>query len=125
MPRTELSQRFDDRGRRIDRRRSRFAPRVEGLEGRALLSTLTVMTDADSGPGSLRDTVSNANTGDVINFSATLLGDTITLTSGEIHVGKSLTIQGPGPGSLSISGNNSSAIFGISGANRLSGNYCL
>ena len=35
---------------------------VEPLERRALLATLTVMTNADSGPGSLRDAISRVNT---------------------------------------------------------------
>jgi hypothetical protein len=47
--------------RRKQRRTHRFAPRLDALEGRALLSTFTVTNDADSGPGSLRQAVLNAN----------------------------------------------------------------
>ena len=43
--------------------------------------TLTVTDSDDSGAGTLRDTVTAANSGDTINFSASVQADTITLTS--------------------------------------------
>src|SRR5262249_48666739 len=52
--------------------------------------------------------------GDTVNFAAGLTG-TITLTSGEITIDKNLTITGPGSDILSISGNNASRIFNLSG----------
>jgi hypothetical protein len=91
----------------------RFIPRVDGLEFRALLSTLTVTTNADSGMGSLRDTIAVAGDGDTINFASSLAGQTITLTSGEIAIDKSLNILGPGASTLAVSGNKSSRIFDI------------
>jgi hypothetical protein len=42
-------------GRRHPARSSAYRPRLEGLEGRLLLSPYTVTTAADSGPGSLRE----------------------------------------------------------------------
>src|SRR5579862_9024375 len=58
-------------------------------------ATITVTTNADSGAGSLRAAVTNANTGDTINFQSGLTSP-ITLTSGQIAITKSLTITGPG-----------------------------
>ena len=79
------------------RRRARFAPRIEGLEGRALLAVLIVTSDADNGMGSLRAAVAEAGNGDIINFDPGLGGHTITLTSGAIDIDKNLTIDGPAP----------------------------
>jgi len=79
---------------------------------RASASTLTVTNTADSGPGSLRDTIGAANPGDTIMFNLTLPA-TIILTSGEISILNNLTITGPGQVSLTISGNFDSRIFDI------------
>src|SRR5207302_8668363 len=49
-----------------------FTPRLELLEDRALLSTLTVLNNLDSGTGSLRDTIKSANSGDTIVFASSL-----------------------------------------------------
>ena len=59
-------------------RRRRFAPGLLPLEARALLSTLTVTNDADSGTGSLRAELALAQNGDTIVFSPKAYG-TITL----------------------------------------------
>ncbi len=67
----------------------------------------------DSGAGSLRQVITDALPGSTITFSVT---GTITLTSGQIGIGKNLTIDGPGAGSLTISGNNASRIFVIGAA---------
>jgi hypothetical protein len=93
-------------------RRPRFRPALEGLEERALLSTLSVANLNDSGPGSLRDCLARAHSGDTIAFASDLQG-TITLTSGELKVGQSVTIQGPGADNLSIDGNHASRVFEI------------
>ena len=49
--------------------------------------------------------------GDTINFSSKLKGETITLTSGELLITHSVTINGPGANQLSVSGNNASRVF--------------
>src|SRR5262245_47526493 len=59
----------------------------------------TVTTTADSGPGSLRNAIATAAAGDTIDFAVT---GTITLTNGELLIGKDLTISGPGAGNLTI-----------------------
>jgi hypothetical protein len=78
-------------------------------------STLTVTNILDSGPGSLRAEIAAANSGDTINFASSLDGQTVTLTSGELLINKGLTIQGPGAGQLTVSGNNQSRVFDIGG----------
>src|SRR5438552_95403 len=91
--------------------RVRFLPRLEVLECRNLLSTLAVLNIADSGAGSLRDTIAAARSGDRIVFDPSLVGQTITLTSGELAIDKSLTLRGPGADQLTISGNKGSRVF--------------
>jgi hypothetical protein len=98
----------------------RFRPRLEVLEGRAVpakvtASTWTVTNNLDSGAGSLRAEIAAANSGDTIVFDRSLSGQTIQLTSGELAITKSLTIQGPGAGLLAISGGNTWRVFEVSG----------
>jgi hypothetical protein len=103
----------------------RFRPQLETLEHRDVPSTLTVTSTADSGPGSLRADIATAHAGDTINFAPSLDGKTITLTSGELVLNKSLTIQGPGASQLAISGGaplrgvnwNASRVFELIGSN--------
>jgi hypothetical protein len=83
-------------------KRSVYRPTLLALEARDLPSTITVLNNADSGAGSLRAAVLSANSGDTITFAPSI--SSITLTSGQIVINKSLTIQGPGSGSLAISG---------------------
>ena len=52
--------------------------------------------------------------GDTIVFAPSLNGQTITLTSDELAIKKSLDIEGPGAGLLAISGNDASRVFDIS-----------
>ena len=93
---------------------NRFLPQLEVLEDRTLPSTLTVLNTLDSGAGSLRATITAAKNGDTIAFAPSLDGQTITLTSGELAISKSLAIEGPGASLLAISGNNAGRIFDIS-----------
>ena len=80
-----------------------------------MLSPLTVSNLFDSGTGSLRAAVAIAQSGDIITFAKGLHG-TITLTSGDLPISDSVTINGPGANKLSVSGNNSSRVFDISGS---------
>jgi hypothetical protein len=70
-----------------------------------------VLNTHDSGPGSLRAEVAAAKQSDTIVFDPGLDGRTIGLTGGEIDINKSITIQGPGAGLLTISGENLSRVF--------------
>jgi hypothetical protein len=64
-------------------------------------ASITVTNTNDSGPGSLRQALANANNGDTINFA---VAGTISLISGELVIGKNVTIAGPGANRLSIDG---------------------
>lgn len=76
-----------------------------------MLSTLTVLNNADSGPGSLRAEIAAAQSGDTIVFAPSLNGQTIALSSGELSITNGVTIQGPGAGELTISGQHASRVF--------------
>ena len=72
--------------------------------------TIIVTNTNDSGPGSLRQALADANNGDTINFAVT---GTIGLTTGELLVDKSITISGPGAENLTVDGNKQSRVFHI------------
>jgi hypothetical protein len=77
------------------------------------VTTFHVTTTSDSGAGSLRQAVldANANPGaDIIVFDASSAG-TITLTTGEIAIFDDVTITGLSAADSIISGNNNSRIF--------------
>jgi hypothetical protein len=92
----------------------RFRPQLVPLEDRTLPSTFMVLNLNDSGPGSLRAAVQAADStsGASIDFAPSLYG-TITLTSGQLNLTRSMTIDGPGASSLTVSGNNASRVFDI------------
>jgi len=97
------------------RRTTIFATGVLLLAAAAMsahAATITVTNTNDSGPGSLRQALANANNGDTINFAVT---GSITLTSGGLTIDKNLTISGPGANQLSIDGNQTGGVFGTSG----------
>ncbi len=100
-------------GRNGYRKSRSFVPRLEILDDRTLLSTLTVLNNLDSGAGSLRDAIQRAGDGDTIAFERNLAGQAITLTSDQLTITKSLTIQGPGADLLAVSGNDANRVFTI------------
>ena len=93
---------------------------LECLEDRMLPSTITVLNNTDSGPGSLRNAVAGAASGDTIVFSNRLRGQTITLTSGQLSVNVNLSIVGLDADQLTVSGNGSSRVFAIAGGTTVS-----
>jgi len=74
---------------------------------------VTVTSDADSGPGTLRDALANANSGDTIVFTLPV-GSTINLDS-TLTVTKNLEIDGTGASGLTISGQNAVDVLTING----------
>src|SRR5262249_12713887 len=90
---------------------------LEALEDRTMLSTFTILNLADSGDGSLRQAILDANVNpgpDQINFADGLSG-TIALTGGHLTITDGLTIDGPGVDQLAVSGSSQSRVFSISG----------
>ena len=85
----------------------RFMPHVLALEDRTLPSNVfTVVNLADSGPGSLRQAVldANANPGfDLIVF-APAARSTPGLTAGQLSITDDLAVVGPGADQLAVSG---------------------
>jgi hypothetical protein len=79
--------------------------------------TITVTNTNDSGPGSLRQALADANDGDTIDFA--VIG-TIGLTNGELLVDKSVAISGPDAESLAVDGNATSRVFHIGSGNTVS-----
>lgn len=74
-------------------------------------ATIVVNNTKENGAGSLRQALVSASDGDTID--ATGVSGAITLTTGELLVNKSVTINGPGAGSLSVDGNAASRVFEI------------
>jgi Chlamydia polymorphic membrane protein (Chlamydia_PMP) repeat len=74
----------------------------------AQAATITVTNTNDSGAGSLRQAIVDAVNGDTIDFGVT---GTITLTTGQLLVDKSITIHGPGSDHLTVDGNHANRIF--------------
>ena len=75
-------------------------------------ATITVMNTNDNGSGSLRAAIDSAQDGDTISFDVSVTG-TITLTSGELLVNKSVTISGPGANMLAVDANHASRVLHI------------
>ena len=78
------------------------------------LTDPVVTTNADSGPGSLRQAIFDACPGSTITFDMSQVVSPITLTSGQLVIDKSLTIIGPGANLLTVQRTtNPKAIFRI------------
>jgi hypothetical protein len=73
-----------------------------------------VTTTADSGPGSLRYVSTYATNNATITFAPGLSGQKILLTSGQVALPRSLTIDGSAlASSVRVDGNHSSRIFNV------------
>jgi len=93
--------------------RVRTRPALLRLEDRTVPTTFTVTNPLDAGPGSLRQAVLDANAAagaDSVEFSGLFNNpQTIVLKSG-LFVTDALSVTGPGPGLLTVSGNNTTYI---------------
>jgi predicted outer membrane repeat protein len=71
-----------------------------------------VTNNNDSSAGSLRQVIGSVCAGSTITFAPNVTGQ-INLTSGELVVGKSMTINGPGASVLSVRRDNAAGTFRI------------
>src|SRR5947209_8812529 len=108
-----------EKGHRSPRLRKRpLAARLsfERLEDRTVPSTFMVSNLSDSGAGSLRQAIldANGNPGaDLIRFAPAARDGTIALAGGQMSILDDLIIDGPGAGRLAVSGNDASRVFQI------------
>src|SRR5436190_1098295 len=65
-------------------------------------ATIVVTNTNDSGIGSLRQALLASQNSDTIQFDSSLNGQIIILTTGELLINKSITINGPGSNLLTI-----------------------
>src|SRR5215470_15122644 len=77
----------------------------------AAATTISVTNTNDSGPGSLRQALADANDGDTID--ATGISGVITLTTGVLFVDRNVTMNGPGADVLAIDANAASTVFHV------------
>lgn len=86
-----------------------------------MLAAFSVSNLNDSGTGSLRDAIAQANSAagaDTISFAANLSGGTINLTSGELVINEALTIDArPLAANITINANQLSRIINITPVN--------
>lgn len=76
--------------------------------------TLTVMNGNDTGPGSLRQAILDANSNETIDFDPGLSGGVIVLQSGKLMVDKNLTVDGSAlPEPPAIDGNANDRVLQI------------
>lgn len=100
------------------RLRQRHPLVLEPLEDRTVPTGFLVSNSADSGTGSLRQALLDANYNpglDSISFASSV--HNITLSSGELAITESVTLQGSGANKLSISGNDASRVLNIHNGN--------
>jgi IPT/TIG domain-containing protein/polymorphic membrane protein len=86
-------------------------------------SSFTVTNTNDSGAGSLRQAILDANaatTGVTINFDLTTYPATIMLTSGTLNIAQNVAIHGPGASDLTIDGNHNRQILSIASGKNVS-----
>ena len=113
--------RTDGISRDRTRVRTRRRPRLEVsfLEDRRLLTAVIPVTStADSGPGTLREVIGEANAAtQPVEIRFDLKGGaTITLTSGQLELtntAQPIDIVGPGADRLDVDGNGASRVFAI------------
>ncbi|MGD9635876.1 MAG: choice-of-anchor Q domain-containing protein [Pirellulales bacterium] len=91
--------------------------RVEPLEDRRMLSVYTVSSTANSGAGTLRDAITQANShqgADEIAFAPELAGRIIELSGSQLTISGSLVIDATSlAGGVTIDGNRSTRLFFI------------
>lgn len=89
--------------------------RPTAAPSRDVLATpiVMVMNTDDAGPGSLRQAIFDAPQGATIQFDASIAGKTIVLSSGHLKVFQRVTIEGPVPAGMTVSGGLQSAVISV------------
>jgi hypothetical protein len=77
-------------------------------------ANVVVTSDADSGTGSLRDSISAAGPGGTITFDPSMAGASILLQS-ELAINKSVTIENTTGGTIAIDGQGQARVLHITG----------
>ena len=72
---------------------------------------VTVTNTNDTGAGSLRRALASVCAGGTVTFSDSLAGQTVTLISGPLTLGKNVTIDGSAAPGLTLSGNDADRVF--------------
>ena len=94
-----------------------FDPSQSNVVAQVVIACTTnpvVTSTADSGAGTLREALANVCSDNTITFNLAGAGPhTITLTTGELVVGKNVTINNNSGEKITISGNNASRVFNI------------
>ena len=76
-------------------------------------TSLVVTNLDDSGPGSLREALMLIADGGTVTFDPALAGGTIALTSGQLAIDSSVTIDGSDALSVTVSGSGASRVFQV------------
>ncbi len=98
---------------------TRFTPQLESLEGRRLLAAaiFEVSNLDDSGPGSLRAAIADANANpgdDTIRFDNSLQGEIeLDADNGQLVITDHVTIRGPGADKVSVDGAGATRVFAV------------
>lgn len=88
-------------------------PRAPARPNALLTPNIVVTNTDDAGPGSLRQAIFDATDGGIIVFDPSLAGKTIELFTGALIVGKTITIEGPINGGITISGSLLSQVIWV------------
>jgi len=86
-------------------------PRVGGAAHPDLTLAILVTNTDDAGAGSLRQAIADAPDGSLIQFAPGIAGQTIVLTSDVLFINKPLTIEGPTPQGITVSGGLKHRVF--------------
>ena len=95
---------------------------IAGIVLPGTASALTVTNNKDNLPsaplisGSLRWAIQNTPASGTVDFASSLCGQTVLLKAGQLVVDKRLTIKGLGVSKLTVSGNNASRVFFVTGS---------